>query len=348
MGKPKPPPGPDYNKLLQLTEMEIAANRELFNEYMTFARERADQQDALAEDYYNLIRPHMESELEMASLMRSRYLTQGIPFEDAYLEQITNWDTRERRDQRAAAAAADVNSAVEAARRKEEQRLAAFGIDPSQVRASSLDKAIATEGAVQAAAAATRARQQVEQEGIGLKSDALNVVRGMPSQAIASLGAGSQAGLGGINAMGQAAQFAGQSYATGSGILTGGAQLRNQAYNVASGIYGNQIDVWKTQMANSPAAVLGGVLGTIAGRFPFNQGGVVPAIMSPSGGAVPDDVPAALDAGEFVLPREAVQWHGLKALSRMVAEAKDNMPTARTVLPVPMQPGQAARPRPLL
>jgi hypothetical protein len=51
-------------------------------------------------------------------------------------------------------------------------------------------------------------------------------------------------------------------------------------------------------------------------------GGVVPAHVSPSQGAVTDDVPARVNVGEFILPAEVVRWEGEKNIYKMVDRAK--------------------------
>lgn len=43
--------------------------------------------------------------------------------------------------------------------------------------------------------------------------------------------------------------------------------------------------------------------------------------MSPSGGAETDDVPARLNAGEFILPADTVRWVGEKHLQQLIAKS---------------------------
>jgi len=42
----------------------------------------------------------------------------------------------------------------------------------------------------------------------------------------------------------------------------------------------------------------------------------------PSGGLLTADVPARLNAGEFVMPRDAVQWYGQKFFQNLIAKAQ--------------------------
>lgn len=55
----------------------------------------------------------------------------------------------------------------------------------------------------------------------------------------------------------------------------------------------------------------------------FSNGGMaIPEEASPSRGAVTDDVPARLQAGEFIMPEATVRWHGEKAMHAMIEKAQ--------------------------
>jgi len=54
----------------------------------------------------------------------------------------------------------------------------------------------------------------------------------------------------------------------------------------------------------------------------YADGGAVPDASSPTDGAAVDDVPARLTAGEFVLPKEAVEWWGQKHMFTLIEKAK--------------------------
>jgi hypothetical protein len=77
-------------------------------------------------------------------------------------------------------------------------------------------------------------------------------------------------------------------------------------------------------------------------------GAMVPPGASPSGGANQDDVNAALEPGEFVMPKRAANWYGEKFLQNLVQKA-DKERVEHTVahpqmkrLP-PVQQGQPPR-----
>jgi hypothetical protein len=54
----------------------------------------------------------------------------------------------------------------------------------------------------------------------------------------------------------------------------------------------------------------------------FAQGGTVPSQMSPSNGAIPDDVNINVSAGEFIFPEDVRNWYGEEKLGKMVEKAR--------------------------
>ena len=77
----------------------------------------------------------------------------------------------------------------------------------------------------------------------------------------------------------------------------------------------------------------------------------VPPETSPTGGALPDDVPARLSVGEFIIPEDAARWFGEEKLQKMIAKArqdKANAPAqATTGAAPPAQPAiQSVPPQP--
>jgi len=62
-------------------------------------------------------------------------------------------------------------------------------------------------------------------------------------------------------------------------------------------------------------------------------GGVVPDELSPSGGAIPDDIPAdisdggqaMINAGEFVIPKDVAAWLGQKEIQKLILKSRKEM-----------------------
>jgi hypothetical protein len=55
---------------------------------------------------------------------------------------------------------------------------------------------------------------------------------------------------------------------------------------------------------------------------PSGYSGAVPTGASPSGGQQTDDVPAALNAGEFVVPKDVARWKGEEFFQNMIAQSR--------------------------
>lgn len=288
MGKKSdPPPGPDYNRLLKITEKYAAENSALMNEYMDFFKTSYADQKELQDQINEIQLPAMKDEAELAQAQRDRYREMGIPFENEYLDKITNWDTEQRRDERAGQAQAGIQMAADAARESELRRLEGYGIDPSQTRSAALDSNLRLQQALSTAAAGNNERQAVEREGLALGSEAINIYKGMPAQAAAHLATASQAGqtsFGNQAAMGQMGQSA---YGQLGNMNAQGFNMYNQGYNTANNIYGNQLRGYELQQqygaANQWGQLAGAALGAASssggfgGLFGFGaEGGPVP------------------------------------------------------------------------
>jgi hypothetical protein len=65
------------------------------------------------------------------------------------------------------------------------------------------------------------------------------------------------------------------------------------------------------------------------GAVDATEGGGVPADVSPSHGAVTDDVSAKLNSGEFVIPKDVAAWKGQEFFQKLIMQSR----TARTTAP---------------
>jgi hemerythrin superfamily protein len=326
MGMPAPPPAPPYEKLLAFAERQAEKNNALTEEFLSFTKEAFAKQDARADQFYEIQRPEMEAAARFSQEQRERYRQMGMPLEDELATKLKQWSSPERTEQEVAAAVGDVTAATEAERRNLYSRLADMGVDPSQVAATGLDKRISAITAAQKAAAATGARRATEAVGLDRLASAANIYRGLPQVAAEAAQSSVMTGAAGLDASGAAKQFGQRGYAQGSDMLANSTGKLNSAYGVASDIYKGQLSAYDMQLRNSPWNVAAGLLGMGLGRFGFAEGiPVIPSTMSPSRGVVPDDIPAAVSAGEAVLDRDTVAWHGVKTISKMMQEAKQGM-----------------------
>ena len=187
-------------------------------------------------------------------------------------------------------------------------------------------------------------------------------------------------------AMGQGVGLGTQAIGAGNqmfGLGTGSIGAGNSAMgyaNQAIGQWGNTLNTsYQNQLsqfnANQNASsgwggILGQGLGIGASMAGFSEGGAVPDGppapgqaqvtpmgnpgrfiphgASPSGGAVPDDVGIAVTPGEFVVPRDVVQWEGQKNMQKMIQKSRDERMKNTVARPQPVPPPQVfTRPGPM-
>jgi hypothetical protein len=58
------------------------------------------------------------------------------------------------------------------------------------------------------------------------------------------------------------------------------------------------------------------------GMTPWAKGGYVPDELSPTHGNKVDDVPANLNAGEFIIPKDIVEWKGKEFFYKLMAQTR--------------------------
>jgi hypothetical protein len=298
----------------------------------------------------------MDKQEAWADEDRARYQSIFQPLEEQLAAEAESYATPERLEHEAGKAEADVAAQFAAARQTAQDRLEGYGVDPSQTRSGALDLGSRIAEAAAQASAGNQARTAAENVGRALRSEAINVGRGYPGQALAeqtgSTSAGNQAantGLAttasGANTMGTGMQWA----QLGQNAATGWGNLLNQQY-------ANQMKQFEAE--NSQSSGWGDILGTaagVAGSFLFDEGGAIPDEegrmlpheMSPSNGAIPDDIdaeidgetPARLNAGEFVMPKDVVSWLGEKGMQQLILKARKEMTGANGERPAQPEMG---------
>jgi hypothetical protein len=303
----------------------------------------------------------MDKEAAWADSDRRMYEDVYQPLEEQAAARAQDYVTPERQEQEAGKAEADVAAEFDRARRAAGDRLEAFGVDPSQIRQGALDLGTRVAQGAAEASAGNQARFRTEQYGDQLMANAINTGKGYPQQTLAAAGAagasGNQAtntGLAttssGANTMGTGTQWAG----LGTQALSGAGQTLNASVQ-------NQLN--QQQLKQSESSGWGSALGAIAsffleegGAIPDDpmQGRSIPVEASPSAGAIPDDIdaqieggqPAKLNAGEFVIPKDVVQWLGEKGMQQFILKARKEMgdPNQAPAQPEQGPPGGAPIP----
>lgn len=356
MGKEAPDP-PDYGPLAAASEKSAQYSYELAKRQQDWAEKVYKDNKSVSDIVIDAALGQLDKQSADADRARQRYQALFEPLEEQLAQDAQDYASPERMEYEAGKAEADVAAQFNQARQAAQQRLEAFGVDPSQTRAGALDLGTRVAEAAAQASAGNQARTQTENIGRALRSEAINVGRGYPGQiqsSIAGAGAsGNQATNTGLATTASGAQTMG----TGLGWQQMGNQAVGTWGNILNTGFNNQLDAWKAEQQSSSGwgSILGTGLGILTGfedggAIPDPDGQMIPAEASPSRGAIPDDIPAdiegqmpaRLNAGEFVVPKDVVQWLGEKGMQQVVLKARKEMqggdqtrPAQPEVKPIP-------------
>jgi len=356
-GKSDPPPPPDFGPIAAAQERAAELSFELGSNQLDWAKEQYAQDSKITGRVVDSFLTSMDQNNRAAAADRARYEQVYQPLEDALIEDAASYSSPARRDLEIGRAQAAVAQQFEGARNAALQNLESFGIDPTSTRYAALDLGLRTQQAAAQAAAGNQASQASDAIGRALRSEAINVGRGYPGQIASQYGTALAAGSGGANTtlaqtasgantMGTAPQY----YGMGNQVL---GNLGNQVANINSAYYkawgdANSGGGW----GSIAGALVGGAMRFLNDGGPVEGdpalpppraalpapgggtgGGPVPRQASPTGGRAIDDVDAKLTAGEFVLPKDVVQWVGQKGVHQMIEKARKERQT------VPQQSG---------
>jgi hypothetical protein len=357
MGKPKIPKPPSYKGVTKASRQSTKVNARLAQQQLQWAKKsyRKDKKtyNKLVDQYLSDMKTNSENAAEDRSFFEQNYR----PLELDMIKDAKTYDSPERRMKEMGASQALVAEQFNSQRENAQQELESYGIDPSSARYGALDIGVRAAQAAAQAAAGTTASNRVEDVGRALRADAVNIGRGYGSSIAqtyaTSHNAGAQAGA----LTGQRTQIGSQTMGTpvqyqglaNQGINTWGNLLHTQ--------YQDQMAQYNAQAQQSSG--IGSVLGMVAGigtkAFGFAEGGAVPEMgipdiemqqgadgvyvdptLSPTGGEQVDDVPARLNAGEFVIPDDVVQWYGQKHMYGLIEKAqKERSETLATTQAIP-------------
>ena len=262
------------------------------------------------------------------------------------------------------------NAALQAAK----QNLQSYGINPNSGEYQELTMANKTAGGAAAAGAGQQSELATEATGRQLLAQSIATGQQLPGQAINASNAGMQGIAGAENAtlanantgvalttsanpyeqtamslkypgIGNTSNSSSQTTSNATSIPTMPAP-NNGSMN-ANAMTGIGSEFGNYSNASTGAVARGG---TIPGGFSFagggdaTEGGYVPQQASPSGGVNVDDVPANLNAEEFVIPRDVARWKGEEFWHKEIAKSRAaRAKAAATVGPTagpPQAPGQ--------
>lgn len=248
------------------------------------------------------------------------------------------------------AAQADVAQQFEAARQNAMRDLEAFGINPSATRYAALDIGVRTAEAAARAAAGTKMGLDVdarsdemyqvaldrELQARGLDAQALgfdalaqdmdlnaiNIGQGFPGQVLGAYGGATGSGGTAVGGRLSTTQTGNQTRLGTVNFMNSGTNALNTWLTALDTGFNNELDAYRAGQESSSGfgSIFGGLAGLVTSFM--EEGGPVEHEMSPSGGAIPDDVPARLTAGEYVIPKEVVDWYGKQHFHKLIQKAR--------------------------
>lgn len=253
-------------------------------------------------------------------------------------------------------AVADQSAASAAARANSAHALAAEGVDPASIHGAALDRQASIAGAAQAAGAGTAASINAQNEAFNRENAAnqLGMQVGNAGTAGAATGAGvGQAGQESVNAT-NAGNV--NNLTASNTFLNTGINANNSGEKAANDQFGDQMQAYQAQQAASSSAMSS--IGSIAGAAMMfmEKGGVVPhgprgipvarGVHDYAGGGsvsskgaftrspIPgstDTKPALLTPGEFVIPKDVVDYLGQEHFHKLVDKTRVQANTRRAI-----------------
>lgn len=362
-GKSKAPAAPDYKPLAAASEASAKYSYELAKRQQDWAESTYAENKALSDVVINKALGALDQQEADAARDRARYEQIYQPLEEQLAYEAETYSSPERMEVEAGKAEADVAAQFQAARQTAQDRLEAFGVDPSQTRAGALDLGTRIAEAAAQASAGNQARTNTENIGRALRSEAINVGRGYPGQIAGSMSGAAGAGNQAANTALATTASGAQTMGTGQGWQGLGNSAVGTWGNILNTGFSNQMDRYKAnQQSSSGWGSALGLVGSLAGGFfGLQEGGAipeagraVPPTASPSGGAIPDDIPAVIDgsaparlnAGEFVIPEDVMKWVGEKGMQQMITKARKEMTGANGERPAQPEVGPEQPPVP--
>lgn len=362
-GKNDAPEAPDYSALAKASEKSAKYSYELAKEQQAWAKQVYGDNKMVSDIVVDKALGALDRQEADAARDRERYESIYQPLEEQLAYDAENYASQQEQEYQAGKAEADVASQFEQARNTAAERLEQFGMDPTQLRRGALDLGTRVAEAAAQASAGNQTRQAVKDRGMALRDQAINVGKGYPAQIGAAQAGAGQAGNQAVNTGLATTASGAQTMGTGQGWQGLGNQAVQGWGNILNSQYQNQLAQF--QANQNASSGWGDILGTglgfatkfmpgfaEGGVIPEEEGAMLPPEMSPSAGAIPDDIPAEiegggparLNAGEFIVPQDVVKWLGEKGMQQVILKARKEMTGANGERPA--QPETKPAPAP--
>jgi hypothetical protein len=331
-GAPAPP---DYSAIAAANKEAAEIQAGVAREQLAWAKDQYAQDKETVNKVVDRALQTQDINDKNAAADRLRYEQKYQPLEDQAIADAQTYASPERKAIEEGRAEATVADQFTQARNAATQNLEAFGVDPTSTRFAALDIGSRTQQAAAQAAAGNQAGQMVDATGRALRSEAINVGRGYPGQVAATYGTALQAGnqavnstlagtQTGANTMGTAPQY----YGLQSNFLNNWGNNLTQGYNAQLAQYNanqNSSSGWGSALGLIGGMGMKALMFADGGAIPddASEGGHVPTSASPTGGAAIDDVAARLTPGEFVMPKDVMQWKGEEWAQKEIQKARE-------------------------
>ena len=259
------PDAPDYSQMAAASEKAADLAYMMGGKQLTWAKEMWAEQKALLDSVLGTQTAIMEENHINAMKDRARYEDNYQGAEDDLVEEFQEYGTDERMALERGRAAAGVQQAFDAQRDNAQRSLEQYGIDPSQTRSLAMDRNARVAMAAAQAGASNQAQARTEALSRSLRSEAINIGKGYPSQVAQSYGLALQSGNSAIGNMNATVASGASTMGTAQSWQGQGLQATNQQANIANMSYQNQAQAFQQKQDSGIGAALGQVAGIAAG-----------------------------------------------------------------------------------
>lgn len=328
------PDAPDYTQMAAASERAAELGYKTSQEQLQWARDQWADQKQLLTDTLGTQTDIMRQTHEQAMRDRERFESIYQPLEDSLVKEFQDYASPERIALEQGRAMAAVQQSFDAQRENAQRQLEAYGIDPSQTRSQAMDRNARVQMAGMQAGASNIARANTEAMGRALRTEALNIGRGYPSQVAASYGQALQAGNSAVGNMNSTVASGANTMGTGLQWGNQGLAATQQQANIMNMGFQNQMSAFDARQQSGVMAGLGQLAGIgmgVAGAMGAQEGGHVPTDLSAIPG--PEDRHVTMLADdEFVIPAEVVRRKGVEFFEKLVERTRKEsgaLPTER-------------------
>lgn len=323
-----PDPNPGMERTAAANEKVGLEQVALGREQLAFQKERAAKTDDLTASLIKSNTALMDTQRDVAQKEYARYQSTFAPIEADIAKQANEFDTEATRERYAGLAAGDVAQGFKGAAGQGLRAQSRMGLRPSADAFAAVNSRLQAAQAGATAGAMTNARYAARDTGLQMKTNAVNIGKGLP-------GTASTAASGAINAANSSGglQFgANNSYNAGMASANSFTNTGLNFMNAANQGYTN-LSNYGLQSYGMTSQQMAAMLNAAGTAYAFRADGGDAATGRPQGGAVSgpgtgisDSIPARLSDGEYVIPADVVKHKGVEFFDKLLE--KYHMPAA--------------------